>query len=201
MPKPDVPDHDPYLAADGSGVLENLLGLNKPDVLRETEFRLCRSLADDALAMADRAKVLDEATWRKIHHMLFGELYGWAGKYRTVNITKGGTMFAPADALNGYADKKVLPRYHHRAAAAASDDRVFAEALAECWGELNFLHPFREGNGRTTQIFLTALARRHGRSIDWSKVDYQAEIEAAKMSIEADYTGYERILKDVVGPR
>lgn len=39
MPKPDVPDHDPYLAADGSGVLENLLGLNKPDVLRETEFR------------------------------------------------------------------------------------------------------------------------------------------------------------------
>jgi cell filamentation protein len=70
--------------------------------------------------------------------------------------------------------------------------------LAECWGELNFLHPFREGNGRTTQIFVMAWAHRHGRTINWSRVDRRDEIRAAVAASNKDYQPYVTLLGGVL---
>lgn len=189
---------DRYLS--GDGVLVNNLGLRHRDILQDTEFKLTLVNAHAAMAMADRARDLSEAVWCRIHRELFGDLYPWAGKMRTVDIYKGDSTFAPAPALKGHADKVVLPRYRTQAAAAGSNDRAFAVCLAECWGELNFLHPFREGNGRATQIFVTALARRYGRSIDWCAVGYEEEIAAGKESVHGRYGGYEAILARAMGP-
>ena len=76
----------------------------------------------------------------------------------------------------------------------AKGDEAFAAALAKCWGELNFLHPFREGNGRSTQIFVAALTKRHGREIDWAKVGYADEIAAAKAAARTDYAPYTAVI-------
>jgi cell filamentation protein len=131
---------------------------------------------------------------RGIHRVLFRNLYTWAGKLRTVEMQKGSTGFAPARSLAGYADREILPMFRARALAASDDDDLFAIALAECWGELNFLHPFREGNGRATQIFVTALAHRHNRTIVWSHVDRAEEIAAAQAAARKNYQRYASLL-------
>jgi cell filamentation protein len=120
---------------------------------------------------------------RGIHRRLFEGIYTWAGKYRTVEIAKGRTVFAPVRALKGYADRDILPVFAEKARGSL-DAAGFYTALAECWGELNFLHPFREGNGRATQIFVAALAPRHGQTINWSLVDRSVEISAAQAAAE-----------------
>ncbi len=75
-----------------------------------------------------------------------------------------------------------------------------SDALDQCWGQLNELHPFREGNGRTTQLFITALARRYERDIDWSRIDPLAERNAAIESMRQNYSAYSVLLANVLMP-
>lgn len=184
---------DTYVYSDGSNVLINKMGIRDRAALQRAEYRLAAANAPIALMYADNARSLNEVVWRGVHKRLFADLYGWAGKFRTVSLSKGRTLFAPPAALHGWADERVLPAFR-RAARTATSDIEFATALAACWGELNFLHPFREGNGRSTQIFVTALARRYGRSIDWRRVEYRAEIMAAKAAEHQDYAPYAAII-------
>lgn len=65
---------------------------------------------------------------------------------------------------------------------------------------MNWLHPFPEGNGRSIQIFMTAVVRRHGRDIDWSCIEHNAELEAARLSIKRDSSGYQRLLSRALTP-
>jgi cell filamentation protein len=184
---------DGYLYPDGSQVLVNLLGIRDREALQRAEYRWAAYTAADALAYADRARTVSAVTWRGVHRRLFGDVYRWAGKFRTVSLAKGMTQFAPPRVLHNWADQEVLPAFA-LAALTSRNRREFAEGLAACWGELNFLHPFREGNGRSTQLLVTALARRHGHSIDWRSVAYEAEITAAKAAERKDYNPYTVIL-------
>jgi cell filamentation protein len=175
-------------------VLRNKLGLRDAAQLQAAEYQQTAFRALDAIQFADMRRKLNEQSWRGIHRTLFRDVYSWAGKLRTVELAKGGTVFAPMRLLNGYADQQILPKFCSNALAAGTDDYVFVNALAECWGELNFLHPFRDGNGRATQIFVMALAHRHHRTIDWSRVDRAVEITAAKAAAKKDYQPYVRLL-------
>lgn len=171
---------DSYMYADGSDVLINRLGIKDKEVLQDFEFRSARGRAQAALAYADNVGVLDEQVRRGIHKRLFGDVYDWAGKFRMVDIAKGASSFAPWIALNGWADKNVLPAFRAAADAAGDDDTAFSLAVARLWGELNHLHPFREGNGRATQVFVVAMMRRYGRSLDFSRVSRDGETGAAQ---------------------
>lgn len=188
---------DHYLYPDGSQVLINLLDIRDRDTLQRVEYHLAALNAPDALAYADRTKSINSTTWRGIHRRLFGDLYIWAGKFRVVDLAKGQTVFAPPGVLRTWADREILPLFA-KAATAASGREDVIKALSSCWGELNFLHPFREGNGRATQILVTALARRHGHSIDWRLIDYLTEIRAAKAAQRKDYGGYVAILGEAL---
>ena len=185
--------NDPY-CFEGIRVLTNLLDLRTAGALRRFERTMTELRAGAALEFADQAQHLDQAALRGIHRVLFQDVFVWAGVHRTIDISKGGEPFAPVRALYDYADRHILPVFW-RKSAAAGDDQAFATALAECWGELNAFHPFREGNGRATQIFVQALARRHGRDIDWSKVSREEEIAAAKASFRQDYGLYQELLE------
>ena len=184
----------------GTAVLKNKLGIRDADQLQAIEFQETALRAPDALEYARRRGTLDEPSWRGIHRILFRNVYSGAGKLRTVELSKGGTAFAPVRAPSGYADRHILPAFRVTATDAGSDDRKFAAALAECWGELNFLHPFREGNGRATQFFVMALAQWHGRTIDWRKVDRAAEIAAAQAAANKNYQPYADLLAEVMEP-
>ncbi len=97
---------------------------------------------------------------KAIHEYLFGDIYGFAGKIRTINLAKGNFRFAPLIYLE---------------AALANIDRMpqsTYDEIIEKYVEMNIAHPFREGNGRSTRIWLDLMLKKGiGQVVDWSKVD------------------------------
>ena len=109
---------------------------------------------------------------KQIHAYLFGGLYEFAGKIRTVNISKGGFKFAAAEFLPQTLD-----------GIEKMSDSTF-EQIADKYIEMNIAHPFREGNGRTTRIWLDLMLKRAlKRCVDWSKINKKDYLEAMAESI------------------
>ena len=109
---------------------------------------------------------------KQIHAYLFGGLYDFAGKIRTVNISKGGFKFATAEFLPQTLDSiEKMP------------ESTF-EQIAEKYVEMNIAHPFREGNGRTTRIWLDLILKRSlKKCVDWSQINKKEYLEAMEQSV------------------
>ncbi len=118
---------------------------------------------------------IEEGTFRglqQIHAYIFGGLYDFAGKMRTVNIAKGGFQFAMVHYLP--ATLKTIERM---------PENTFDE-IVDKYVEMNVAHPFREGNGRSTRIWLDLMLKKHlGQCIDWSSVNKKAYLEAMTASV------------------
>ncbi len=113
---------------------------------------------------------------QQIHAYLFGGLYDFAGQIRKLNISKGGFVFASV----GYLDETLL------SIERMPDDNV--EQIVRKYVEMNVAHPFMEGNGRTTRIWLDLIFKKNlAKCVDWSKIDKTEYLEAMKLSV-VDYT-------------
>lgn len=143
-------------------MLENKLGLiSSADLAREEE----RISKKKAVELFEKG-ILDDlpagmfSTLQVIHRYLFEDIYPFAGKIRTVNVAKGNFRFAPLMYLQAALDNiDKMPQ---------SD---FDEIVEKCV-EMNIAHPFREGNGRSTRIWLDHILKTEiGKVVDWSKVD------------------------------
>ena len=142
--------------------LENKLGITNSAELAREEERLSKK---KALELYD-AGILDGLEAGKfsalaaIHKYLFGEVYDFAGEVRTVNLAKGNFRFAPVMYLHTALEHiDTMPQ------------GTFDEII-EKYVEMNIAHPFREGNGRSTRIWLDILLKKElGQVVDWSKVD------------------------------
>lgn len=109
---------------------------------------------------------------QQIHAYIFGGLYDFAGKIRTVNIAKGGFQFAMVHYLP--ATLETIERM---------PENTFDE-IVDKYVEMNVAHPFREGNGRSTRIWLDLMLKKHlGQCIDWSSVNKKAYLEAMTASV------------------
>ena len=109
---------------------------------------------------------------KQIHAYLFGGLYDFAGLIRTVNISKGGFKFAMAEYLSETLEKiEKMP------------ETTF-DQIADKYVEMNVAHPFREGNGRTTRIWLDLILKRSlKKCVDWSQIDKKAYLDAMEESV------------------
>ena len=153
--------------------LENRLGITDATELARAEERISKGKAlklfESAQFASLRAGSVDALL--AIHRTLFSEIYDFAGKVRTVNIAKGSFRFAPAIYL---------------AAALESIEKMpqsTFDEIIEKYVEMNIAHPFREGNGRATRIWLDLMLRRElGQVVDWSKVDKQDYLLAMERS-------------------
>ncbi len=105
----------------------------------------------------------------KIHKFIFGDIYPFAGKFRNEEISKGGE-FAPTYYL-GESVKDLLGKLSKEKYLKGLDVDKISERLAHYMSELNFAHPFREGNGRTHREFIRTLALKNGYELDWDKID------------------------------
>lgn len=141
--------------------LPNKLGITDPVALAHEEERVSKAAAlrmyqDGTLEALDPGRL---ATLVAIHERLFGDLYDFAGKVRTVNLAKGSFRFAPALYL-----RQALK------AVEAMPQRTFGQ-IVEKYVEMNVAHPFREGNGRSGRIWLDHMLRAElGRTVDWSAI-------------------------------
>lgn len=119
----------------------------------------------------NRIEVGTTAGLQAIHAYIFGGLYDFAGKIRTVNISKGGFRFA-----NSLYLKEVL------AAIEKMPETTFEEIIAK-YVEMNIAHPFMEGNGRATRIWLDMILKKNlGKVIDWHKIDKDLYLQAMERS-------------------
>lgn len=149
-------------------VLDNKLGITDPAELQEREYQVTTVKTFDVLDQ-NPPTVLGFDYLLSLHGVLFGDIYDFAGKVRTVNIAKPDSPvpFAYADYIQPYADQ-IFSELERRKYLVGLETPKFVEALAWLSSELNALHPFREGNGRTIRLFLSRLCLNAGYLIDFN---------------------------------
>lgn len=153
--------------------LENKLGIDNSADLARIEEQISKKKAAELFekGILDKLETGKFSALQEIHKYLFDEIYDFAGKVRTVNISKGNFRFAPVMYLQ---------------AALENIDKMpqttFNEII-EKYVEMNVAHPFREGNGRSTRIWLDCILKKEiGKVVDWSKVDKEDYLLAMERS-------------------
>lgn len=174
---------DPYVDPT-TGVLRNRLGISDQAELDKVEatFAAVRSYE---LAVNPVPGDFDLAHLQQIHRRLFGDVYDWAGQLRTVDISKGTTRFASHQQIASYAPQITRPLARDQRLQGLSPEQ-FSSRAGHYLGELNVLHPFREGNGRSIREFIGQLARDAGYGIDWQEIDRAAMTRASIEAYEGD---------------
>jgi cell filamentation protein len=154
-------------------ILENKLGLTSSIDLAREEERISKKKALELFdsGMLDNLEVGTFSALKAIHKYLFDDIYDFAGKIRTVNISNGAFRFAPLMYLEAALDNiDKMPQ------------STFDE-IVEKYVEMNIAHPFREGNGRSTRIWLDLIFKTElHKVVDWSKVDKEDYLLAMERS-------------------
>ena len=151
-----------------SGVLRNLANVTDYNTLLLIESgAVTKRLAD---LQANPIKIKNSSSLLDIHRHLFQDIYLWAGKIRTVEISKGGKPFFPLSHFhNAFAFIDTLIAAYRK--IDKKDKIQLTHKLAEILDTVNFLHPFREGNGRTQREFLRILAKEKGLLLNLNPPD------------------------------
>lgn len=153
-----------------SGVLRNLANIEDGKVLLAYESLKVSKRVEELFE--NPIKLKDADSLLTIHHYLFQDVYEWAGKIRTVNISKSGKPFFNGERFNTafqYVDN-LIAEYRK---IKEGDKQQLSNRLAEILDSVNFLHPFREGNGRTQREFLRTLALEKNLILNLNPPDNQ----------------------------
>lgn len=179
-----------------SNVLINKLNIQDADALHTAE-REITSLRLAAAKMQPIKGRFDMKHLQKIHAYVFGDVYEWAGKMRHVNIAKGN-QFCLAMNLDTYGSDlfKKLEQEHYLIDSMGNVPHRLAYYLSE----INVLHPFREGNGRTQRLFIEYLASVAGYRVDFSQVSAEEMIVASADSFACDYESINRMFDRITTP-
>lgn len=157
--------------------LENRLGITDSAELARMEEKISKTKAVQ-LFESGMLDVLDAGTFRAlsaIHRVLFEDIYSFAGQVRNVNLAKGNFRFAPVMYLHAALE-------HIEKMPQSTFDEI-----VEKYVEMNVAHPFREGNGRATRIWLDLMLKKElGQVVDWSKVDKDDYLLAMERSLIKD---------------
>ncbi|TQI68578.1 Fic family protein [Clostridium sp. KNHs216] len=181
-----------------SFTLKNKLNITDQVILNEAERKFT------ALRLLDIRKEPVEGDFdlkhlQAIHRFLFHDVYSWAGQLRTVNISKGNQfcscMYIESGSKPVFDKLKQEDRY-----LIGTAPNVIGEKLAYYLGEINVIHPFREGNGRTQRVFIESLARIAGYQVNFTNVSAHDMIEASADAFNCDYRKMTDIFRRITSP-
>ena len=153
----------------GTTILINKFDIQDAEKLNEIESVLASARYAEWLN-APQSATFDFSHYKAIHRFLFSDLYDWAGEVRTVNISKKGTQFTPAENIERQAEL-IFKRLKECNYFNGLPHGEFVEEVVDFYCITNALHPFREGNGRTQRAFLTQLIRNAGYDINFADMD------------------------------
>lgn len=183
-----------YLYTD---ILKNRLNIHDAGRLSEAEIRFV-SIRLYQLQKHPVKGSFDFAHLCNIHHHIFQDVYDWAGKPRTVNIAKGNSLFCPFWNIYSYADN-IFRSYHKDCMRTKGNTNEFIHILAEHYADLNALHPFREGNGRSQREYCRELCLQCGYLFDLTHTCRDEMLNASIDSLEkGDNTELEAIFRKCV---
>jgi cell filamentation protein len=167
-----------------TGLLRNLQDISDSDVLLFVESSAVTKRLQELYENSIKIKGVDSLF--EIHKYLFQDIYSWAGKKRTVEISKDGKQFFPTshfDTAFRYIDR-LIAEFNK---TPKDNKKMLAEKLVEILDNVNYLHPFREGNGRTQREFLRLLALEKGLTLNLNPPDNISVYERyMKGTIESD---------------
>ncbi len=181
-----------------SDVPDNKFGLTRHAELQRRETPLAlRRLLD--LQQKPIAGSFDTRHLQEIHRYLFQDVYDWAGEFRAVGIAKPGAAFPQPEYLKASLDS-LFAELALNGCLKNLSCSAWAHRAAYFLGEINAIHPFREGNGRTQREFIRELALAGGHRLIWKSHTQQEMIDASQLSfLRKDYSDLERILTTTLG--
>jgi cell filamentation protein len=195
MPYGSVPD--PYIDSE-TGVLKNLLGISSSEELENAEADITVAVIasiPDQPALGD----FDLDHLKNLHWELFNSIYSWAGEIRTVEIAKENTRFANSDAIEQAANTLCNKLYSENLLKDLQRDQ-YVRLLAHYYSEVNVLHPFREGNGRTERVFFSQLVAVAGYRLAWERMDADENLQACIAAYEGDEGALVTMLDNLLEP-
>lgn len=182
-----------------TGLLRNLQDITDPDVLLFVESGAVTKRLQELYENPIKIKGID--TLFEIHSYLFQDIYVWSGKKRTVEISKDGKQFFPTSNFDSafryiellIADYKKIPK---------DNKKLITEKLAEILDNVNYLHPFREGNGRAQREFLRLLALEKGFTLNLNPPDNNNVYERyMKGTIESDLKTLTELIFELINSK
>jgi len=183
---------DPYCYPDSS-VLRNKAGLTDPEALEQFETAMTFARSEEPLPTGR----LSIRHYRAIHHHLFQDVYNWAGKFRTVRLTKDASTFCYPENIAREMQKLFswLQEQRFLRGLEATD---FSRHASHFLAELNAVHPFREGNGRTQLTFLALIADGAGHPLDLDRLEGAAMLAAMVESFSGNEAPLATIIQRLV---
>ena len=190
---------DKYLASqDESELLPNLLKLTDKQAIEQSEFEgflLAELSLTEKLSIKTKFNV---KYIKKIHKLALEHLYSFAGKYRTVNMSKGSFLFPAAQFILKNMDAfedEILSKMPNKYA----DKESLIKDIAKVHGELLFIHPFRERNGRTARILANLMARKQGyKGLNFEIINeklFPKYVVAVQTVADKNYLPMEKVIK------
>ncbi|MCT8268564.1 Fic family protein [Afifella sp. JA880] len=177
---------------DHRDVLKNKFGVRTHSELREREYPATFERQVRMRLGEGPTGNFDEAHLKAVHRFLFEEVFEWAGHFRNERVRVEGQQVEPVGAMSKGGDhflhgsriemglNEALRPIRNRDVLRGSTPRGFAEVAGAVMGELNYVHPFREGNGRTTEAFIAALGREYGHEVRFSLISEPRMIAVSK---------------------
>ena len=186
-----------YCYADTS-ILKNKLNIRDNGRLLQAETRL----AAVRLYQLQERPIRGSFDYRhlcRIHQHIFQDLYDWAGKPRTVNIAKA-SMFCLVQYMTDYA-QTIFPAYYDDCMRAKDRPEEFVRVFTEHYADLNALHPFREGNGRSQREYARELCLKCGYAFDVTRTSHEEMMDGSIASLDrGDNTKLEAIFRKCITP-
>ena len=177
-------EQDTFYCYPNTNVLKNKLGITDEAELKKAE-REITALRTAQLLQNPIGGVFDFIFLKKIHQFLFGDIYEWAGKTRNVNISKGN-QFCRCEFIEEQMNIVMQQLKEENYLAGMKMDNL-ASRLAFYLGEINAIHPFREGNGGTQRMFVGLLAERNGYYLDFTKITKEEMLKASLDTFNLEY--------------
>lgn len=169
---------------ENSSILKNKFNLKDEEKLNAMEQSLTSMLIAQAYINIPFENV-DFNFYKKLHNYVFSDIYEWAGTNWKVDMSKKGTKFCPKDKIEERGNK-IFERLKNNEFLRDYHGEEFINEFTDLYCDLNYLHPFREGNGRIQRLFLSMLIESIGKHIDFSDIDSDSLMIATIKSVSGD---------------
>lgn len=178
-----------------TSVLKNLLNIEDEALLDEAEREISSINASE---IEFSPPPYDLMYLQELHRTLFSDIYTWAGHIRSVDISKGETRFCSITRIAPEAEKLFSQLRTLNYFTELEREKLIC-SLAELYGDMNIIHPFRDGNGRAQRILFEHIVINSGFEISWNGIDREEWVNANIASVNCNYTPLRKIFDCCVG--
>lgn len=183
-----------------NGVLKNYYNFSNTKLLNAAERDFSQN-AEYSILEDNVNPVYSGDYYQSIHQRLFSKIYPWAGEFRTVDFSKGDSIFVPVQHISKKLNQSLIRLYCDLKTNDSNDQHAFANAIGQFVADVNIVHPFREGNGRTQRVFSQKVAHKHGYHLSYESVSNERMKNAAIAAFGSDYRPMQSLMRNIIGPK